>query len=69
MDMSLKKAAMKKARAQGLSLSAVLNLAAQSFVQGNLQVGAFERGLTEARTDVKAGRIISQEKLFKRLGL
>ena len=69
MDVSLKRAAMKKACAQGLTLSTVLNLATQSFVQGDLRVGAFERDLAEAKADVKAGRIVSQEKLFKRLGI
>ena len=65
MDANLKRLAMKKAKHQGMTLSAVLNLATKAFVGGELRIGAFERDLLEAREDIKAGRIISQEKLFK----
>lgn len=69
MDSALKKKAMKKAREDGLSLSAVLNLALRAYVGGGLRVGAFERSLASGLADVRAGRVISQEDLFKELGL
>lgn len=69
MDVSLKNAAMKKARAEGLTLSAVLNLILKAFVKDELQIGAFEKNIFVAREDVKRGRIISQEDLFKKLGI
>jgi len=69
MDMSLKTAAMKKARAQGLTLSAVLNLILKAFVKDDLEIGAFDKNMLLAREDMKRGRITSQSDLFKRLGI
>lgn len=54
-----KNALMKKAKASGLTLSSVLNMAANAYVNDRLFIGAFERDLAEARTDVKAGRVYS----------
>ncbi|MEK7607746.1 MAG: hypothetical protein AAB484_02405 [Patescibacteria group bacterium] len=69
MDISLKTAAMKKARAEGLTLSAVLNLILKAFVKNELQIGAFEKSIIIAKEDIKRGRVISQEDLFKKLGI
>ena len=69
MDKSLKAAAMKKARQRGFNLSTMLNLATESFVKGRLEIGAFERDIAIGREQIKRGQVISQEKLFKELGL
>ncbi len=69
MDVKLKTATMKKARERGLSLSAFLNLAARAFVAGRIDVDVLGDDLLKAREDVHFGRVISQDKLFRRLGI
>ena len=68
-DKTLKEAAMKKARSQGLTYSAVLNLATRAYVNDELEVDMLSRELAEARQQVREGKTISQEALFKKLGL
>jgi predicted transcriptional regulator len=69
MDTKLKSAAMKKATKQGLSLTTVLTLATQAYVDDALIVGAFEAELAAGREDIKRGRVIPMEKVFKSLNL
>ncbi|TSC68848.1 MAG: hypothetical protein G01um101456_458 [Parcubacteria group bacterium Gr01-1014_56] len=68
-DKKLKQAAQKKARKEGLTLSAVLNLATEAYVSNRLEITAFDSDLTQARKEVREGKGISQEELFKKLGL
>ncbi|MDO8408218.1 MAG: hypothetical protein Q7S95_03225 [bacterium] len=68
-DKKLKEAAMKKARGQGLTYSAVLNLATRAYVRDEFEVDMLSRELAEARQQVREGKTISQEALFKKLGL
>lgn len=69
MDKGLKAAAMKKAKAQGLTLSAMLNIATESFVKGRFEISAFDRDVLIANEQIRRGQVISQEALFKKLGL
>lgn len=50
-DRELKEASMKKARKEGLPLSAVLNLALEAYVTNRLAIVAFDRDLALARQD------------------
>lgn len=68
-DKKLKEAAMKKAKGQGLTYSAVLNLATRAYVGGDFEVDILSRDLERARADIRAGRTISQEALLEKLGL
>jgi len=69
MNTILKKAAMKKAKKEGLTLSDVLNFAARAYVDGDIQVRIVDRDTAEALDDIAHGRVISQEALFKKLGI
>ncbi|TSC67103.1 MAG: hypothetical protein CEO19_357 [Parcubacteria group bacterium Gr01-1014_73] len=69
MDSKLKSAAMKKARGRGLSLSAFMNLAARAFVAGRIDIDVLSEDLLKSRDDIRLGRVISQDKLFHRLGI
>ena len=68
-DRKLKNAAMKKARSQGMNLSVLLNTAMRSYVENRLEIDALAASIARGREDVLAGRVISQETLFKKLGL
>jgi len=65
----LKEAAMKKARKHGLTLSAVLNMATEAYVDDRLMISAFERDLAVARAQARASKGISLEEALKSLGL
>ena len=54
----LKDAAMKKARKEGLTYSAVLNIATQAYVGDRLEITALDRKLEQARV---ARRILQHE--------
>lgn len=69
MNTLLKKAASRKAKKEGLTLSDVLNYAAKAYINGDIQVRVVDRDTAEAIDDIKHGRVISQEDLFKKLGL
>ncbi len=64
-DKNLKEAAQKKARQQGLTLSAVLNLATQAFVNDDIRIDVLARDLAEARK----GRSIPAAEVYRRLGI
>ncbi|MEK7063579.1 MAG: hypothetical protein AAB955_02740 [Patescibacteria group bacterium] len=65
----LKEALAKKARKQGLTMSAVFNLAAQAYVDDRIVLSTFERDLLDGLADAKAGRVTPQEEVFRELGL
>lgn len=67
-DSALKKAAMKKAKHEGLTLSTVLNLALRAYVHDRLRISAFESLLKKRRADARSGRMVSQGELEERLG-
>lgn len=64
----LKKAAMKKAKKDGITLSAVLNFSVRAYVEDRIKINAFEAAFEKGRADIKAGNVISQEKLLRELG-
>ena len=65
----LKEAAMKKARKEGLTYSAVLNIATEAYVSDNLKISAFQRDLAQAREELRQGKGIPMEEAFRKLGL
>lgn len=65
----LKEAAMSKARKEGLTYSAVLNLATEAYVNDRLKITAFQRDLAIAREQVRRGKTIPMEEVFKKLGI
>jgi hypothetical protein len=69
MNTILKKDVMKKAKREGLTLSDVLNFAAKAYIKGDIQVRIVSRDTAEALDDIAHGRVISQEALFKKLGI
>jgi len=69
MDTKLKKAAMRKARKQGVTLTMALNMATRAYVQDRIKRTTVERDYEEGLEDIKLGRVISQEELFKKLRL
>ena len=68
-DKKLKESAMKKAKRDGLTLSAVLNNATRKYVDDQFKIMLFERDLERALEDVREGRTYSAEEVYKRLGL
>ncbi len=65
----LKSALMKKAKKQGLTMSAVFNLAAQAYVDNRIVLSPFEREFLKSVADAKAGRVTSLKDLIKELKL
>ncbi|MBI4067965.1 hypothetical protein HY413_00975 [Candidatus Kaiserbacteria bacterium] len=63
-DKHLKAAAQKKARKQGLTLSAVLNLATRAYVDNDMTVDIIARDLAEAR----ASKSIPAEEIYRKYG-
>ncbi len=64
-DKNLKAAAQKKARKQGLTLSAVLNLATRAYVDNDMTVDIIARDLAKAR----ASKSIPAEEVYRELGI
>ncbi len=69
MDSTLKKQFMSKARKEGLTMSSALNITARAYVHDRLKITALDRDIEEGLDDIRNGRVISQEDLFKKLGL
>ena len=68
-DKKLKAAAQRKARKQGMTLTAVLNIATEAYVNDRLKISAFDQMLVEAREDIRQGRTIPAEEVYKRFGI
>ena len=64
-DKHLKAAAQKKARKQGLTLSAVLNLATRAYVDNEVTVDIIARDLAEARQS----KSIPAAEAYRQLGI
>ncbi len=65
----LKNALMKKAQKQGLTMSAVFNLAAQAYVDDRIVFSSFERDFLQGISDAKAGRVTSLTDAIQELGI
>lgn len=68
-DKKLKAAAMRKAKRQGLTYSAVLNLATRAYVNNDLKIDLVGEALERGREDVRQGRIYTEEEVRHHLGL
>jgi len=68
-DAKLKEAAMKKAKRDGVTLSAVLNIATRKYVDNQLKIALFEAEMEEALKDVREGRTVPAEVVYQRVGL
>lgn len=68
-DKKLKEAAMRKARKEGITYSAFLNIATRAYVRNELEIGAFEKELEQARDEMRQGKGISAEELYAKLGI
>ena len=66
-DKKLKELAQKKARAQGLTLSAMLNLATRAYVDEHMTIDMLARDITEARrgTSVPASDVYRRLRIKK----
>jgi len=68
-DRKLKDAAMKKAQRQGLTLTAVLTMATQAFVDGEISVDIVARDIARGREQIRQGKTIAWKDAMKKLGL
>ncbi len=71
---SIKKAAQKRAREEGTDLTSILNQAMLLYAEGVFDPDDFLSkedvlAIRRAEADVKAGRVCTQEEVFKKLGL
>jgi predicted transcriptional regulator len=67
MDSKLKKAAMRKTRGEGITLTSFLNFAVKSYVDGNLKMTLLDRKIQQALNDIDSGKFITHEELVKKL--
>ncbi len=68
-DKKLKAAAMKKARGQGTTLTAVLNFATRAYAEDRLEVDLLGEMIAKAREDIRHGRLYTQEEVFKKFNI
>lgn len=68
-DKKLKTAAMKKARGQGMTYSAFLNLATSAYVENRMEIDVIGQMIQRGREDIRQGRTIPAEEVYRRLGL
>lgn len=64
-DRKLKDAAQKKANTQGLTLSAILNLATRAYVDDAIKIDVIGQDIAHARR----GKSIPAAEVYRRLGL
>lgn len=69
MNTKLKKAAMKKARAEGCTLSAVLNLATQAYVDDRIGFDVLPPHIVQGIKDIREGRGIPIEVIEAEMAL
>lgn len=67
MDKKLKEAAMKKAKKQGITYSAFLNLATWAYVGNKLELDPWDLILERARENVRQGKFYTEEEVRKML--
>ncbi len=68
-DTDLKNLAMRKARKDGMSLSAFLNIATRAYTNNTLVISAFDRDIAVAREQVRQGKTFSAEAVYKRFNI
>lgn len=67
MDAKIKKAAMRKAKKDGWTLSSFLNFATREYVDGNIGISILNKKIEQARKDIRDGKYITHEDLVKKL--
>jgi hypothetical protein len=67
MNTKLKKAAMKKAREEGWTLSAILNLATQAYVDNRIGLATLDPAITQSLEDFRQGRYVTHEELKRKM--
>jgi ACT domain-containing protein len=67
MDAKLKKAAMRKTREEGITLTSFLNFATREYVKGNLIGPSILREIYEAQREIDRGNYVTHEELVKSL--
>ena len=67
MNTQLKKAAMKKARKEGWTLSAMLNFATRAYVENRLSMQILDPELAQGLDDIRNGREVTLEEAERRL--
>lgn len=65
MNTKLKKAAMKKAREEGWTLSAMLNQATKAYVNNHLQPIMLDPRILQGLDDIQHGRVFSHEQMIR----
>jgi predicted transcriptional regulator len=70
----IKEKAKKRAKREGTDLTAVLNQAMFLYAEGSFDPDDFlskedMRAIRQGLADVKAGRVITQEEMFRKMGL
>jgi len=69
-DKKLKEAAMRKAKRQGLTLSAFLNIATRAFVEDELELTVSEqKRLVQARKEIRQGKVFTEEEVLRRFNI
>lgn len=67
MDKKLKESAMKKAKKQGITYSAFLNLATYAYVDNRLELDPLALIIERARENVRGGKVYTHEEVVRRL--
>lgn len=65
MDSKLKKAAMKKARKEGWTLSAVLNLATKAFVDNRIGLAELDPNIAKSLSEIERGEVYTLDEVKK----
>ena len=68
-DKNVKAKAQRKARKQGMTLSSVLNFATRAYVNDSLEIDIIARDLAEARKEIREGKLIPEEEVYRGLGI
>lgn len=67
MDTKLKKAAMRRAKREGWTISSFLNFATREYVKGNLIGPITLKKIYESQKEIDKGNYVTHEELVKRL--
>lgn len=67
MNTQLKKRAMAKAKAEGWTLTAVLNQAAKAYVEGRIGLAQIDAGIAQGLDDIQNGRVYTHEDILRDL--
>jgi len=69
MDKKVKNAVMQKARRNGMTFTAVMNLVAKAYAEDRLEIDVLGEMIERSRKEIRAGKAIPAEEVYKRLGI